>query len=160
MPWNAITDAVLSGSKRQQEIEVEERSEYQNWRNELGSEIQVFVKRTNRLDINDSDDQYKFYDLTDKFAERIDDLRERSEASKAPTEALIELEELVEFLEDPSAPLAAAVVTFDPSPYEKIRKQKEAERRNQERVEKVQSDLDQVAEKIQAVNQGFETELY
>lgn len=67
--------------KKEKEIEVENQSEYEQWVSELYSEIEVFVKRVNALDLGESGDREKFYEFIKRFSDRLGDLRERSEAS-------------------------------------------------------------------------------
>lgn len=160
MPWNALANNILTENRRRQELEVEKQSEYQQWRNELGSEIHVFVKRTNRLDVDDSDDRYQFYELTDKFAPRFQELRNRSEASNAPPEALIEIEELVELLDDTLPPASIGIVSLDPSPAERRRQKQRRKERKQRRKKKVQNEMDEIAEKIRSLNTCFEEPFY
>jgi hypothetical protein len=93
------------------------------------------VKRINSLDLEESEDRSKMYDFIEKFSNRVQNLRERSEASSAPTEALIELDSLVEALEDTSAPIAVATVTLSKDPAKKARQRKWREEREQNRIE-------------------------
>ena len=159
MPWSSLVDTVLAGTKRQQEIEVENQSEYDQWRSELYSEIEVFVKRVNSLDLEESEDRSKMYDFMEKFSNRVQDLRERSEASSAPTEALIELDSLVEELEDTSAPIAVATATLSRNPAKKARQRKRREEREQNRIEHAREQRDKVADQIQVVNSAFDEDL-
>lgn len=159
MAWSSLVDTVLAGTKRQQEIEVENQSEYDQWRSELYSEIEVFVKRVNSLDLEESEDRSQMYEFIEKFSNRVQDLRERSEASSAPTEALIELDSLIEELNDTSAPIAVATVSLSRDPIKKARNRRRREEREQNRIEHAREHRDEVADKIQEVNSAFDEDL-
>lgn len=159
MAWSSLVDTVLAGTKRQQEIEVENQSEYDQWRSELYSEIEVFVKRVNSLDLEESEDRSQMYEFIEKFSDRVQNLRERSEASSAPTEALIKLDSLIEELKDTSAPIAVATATLSRNPVKKARHRKRREEREQNRIEHAREQRDKVADKIQEVNTAFDEDL-
>lgn len=160
MPWNAIANALLSDRKREQELGVEIQSEYENWRREVYTELEIFVKRVNDLNLEESEERTMFYDLTDKFSPRFEDLRTRSEASNTPVDALIEIEKLVELLEDISPPLVVTTSTLNPTPVEKKRQEKRRKERHQRHIEKVETEMDKIAEQIKTVNNNFDQEIY
>jgi len=85
MSWKSLVDTFLAGKKREKEIEVENQSEYEEWVSELYSEIEVFVNRVNDLELEESEDRHKLFSLIGRFSDRFYELRERSEASDAPT---------------------------------------------------------------------------
>ena len=121
MPWSSIADKLLAGSKRKEEIEVENQSDYDLWVSEVYSEIEVFVKRVNNLDLEDAEDREKLFSITSRFADRLSDLRERSEASAAPAGALIKLEELIERMNSASAPAVVSIAYLGDDPLKKAR---------------------------------------
>lgn len=160
MPWNALADNILSESRRRQELEVEEQSEYQRWRNELYTETRVFVKRVNDLDLSNSEERTRFYELRKDFAESIEQLRSRSETSKAPVEALIEIEELNELLLDTTSRISATVAYLGNDPFKKMKREKEEKEREQRRTDEAVEDKNEIAKKIQSLNSCFDNSLY
>jgi hypothetical protein len=156
MVWDALAERILAGSTRKQEIDVEKQSEYEQWRSELDSKIKVFVKRVDGLDLEESEDRAQLYDLIDTLSSRVQTLTERSETSSAPTEVLIELDKLVELLEDTSAPIRVGTVSLRNDPFKQARQKKQREEREQERIEKAHEQLDEIADQIQEVFQGFD----
>jgi len=156
MPWNALADRILTGSKRKKEIEVENQSEYDKWVSELYSEIEVFVKRVNALDFEEAGDRDKFYDFVGRFSDRLQDLRERSEASGASAEALILLEELVEVMNESSSTVHVSVAYIGDDPFEKRKRERKREERKQEKIEALRGKRDEIAGQIQELTSAFD----
>ena len=157
MPWNALANRILAGSKRKKEIEVENQSDYDQWVSELYSEIEVFVKRVNTLNLEEASDREKFYEFVKRFSDRLQDLRERSEASGAPAEALIELEKLVEVMnESSSSKVHVSVAYIGDDPFKKAKREKKREERKQERIEQLREKRDKIAGQIQELTSAFD----
>lgn len=156
MPWNALANRILAGSKRKQEIEVENQSDYDRWLSELYSEIEVFVKRVNTLDLEEAEQRDKFSEFVGRLSERLEDLRERSEASGAPAEALIRLEELIEELTESSSKVHVSVSYIGDDPFERAKREKKREEREQEKIEQLREKRDEIANKIQEVTSALE----
>jgi hypothetical protein len=159
MPWNALADRILAGGKRKKEIEVENQSEYEEWVSELRSEIEVFVKRVNSLDLEEAGDRDKFYDFVKRFSDRLGDLRERSEASGASAEALIRLEELIEELNESSSKVHVSVAYIGDDPFEKARREKKSKEREQEKIEQLREKRDRIAGQIQELTSSFDEDV-
>lgn len=155
MPWNALANRILSGSKRQKEIEVENQSDYDRWLSELYSEIEVFVKRVNALDLEEAEQRDKFYEFVGRFSDRLRDLRERREASGAPAEALIRLEELIEELTESSSKVHVSVAYIGDDPFEKAKRETKRKEREQEKIVQLREKRDEIAEQIQKVNSAL-----
>lgn len=151
-------DTFLAGKKREKEIVVESQSDYAEWVDEVYTEIKVFVRRVNGLDLKESDDRHKLFSLTSKFAVRFRELRERSEASDAATDALIKLEELVERMDNASAPAAVTVATLSNDPFKKARMEKKREKREKKQIKRVHQEREEIAGKIQEVTAALEGE--
>jgi hypothetical protein len=149
MPWNALANRILAGSNRKKEIEVENQSEYDQWVSELHSEIAVFVKRVNSLDLTASEGRSKFYEFAGRLSDRLNDLRERSESSGAPAEALIKLEELIEQINDTSSQIHVSVAYIGNDPFEKARREKKRKKREQEKIERAREKRNEIAESIE-----------
>ena len=156
MPWKSLVDTFLAGKKREKEIEVESQSDYDEWLSELYSEIEVFVKRVNSLDLEETEQRTKLYEFIDKFSERLQDLREQSESSGAPATALIELDKLVEILEDTSAPIPVATVTLHDDPFKKAKQKQRREEREKEDIERARGERDTIANQIQDLTLALE----
>lgn len=161
MPWNALADRILAGSKRKKEIEVENQTEYDKWVSELYSEIEVFVKRVNALDMEESGDRSKFYEFVKRFSDRLQDLRERSEASGASAEALIQLEKLVEVMNESSSSKIHISVDYigGDDPFEKRNRERKKEERRQEKIEALREKRDEIASQIQELTSVFDEDL-
>ena len=159
MPWNALADRILAGSTRKKEIEVENQSEYDEWVSELRSEIEVFVKRVNALDLEEAGDRDKFYEFVKRFSDRLRDLRERSEASGASAEALIRLEELIEELNESSSTVHVSVAYIGDDPFEKARREQKRKKREQEKIESLREKRDEIAGKIQELTSAFDEDM-
>lgn len=157
MPWNALADRILAGSNRRKEIEVENRSEYEEWVSEVYSEIEVFVKRVNALDLEDAEDRGKFYDFAGRLSDRLSDLRERSESSGAPAEALIQLEELIEQINESSSKVAVSVAYIGDDPFEKARRERKREKREKEKIERARKKRDEIAGKIRLFSEALDS---
>jgi len=82
------------------------------------------VKRVNSLDLTASEDRSKLYEFAGRLSARLNDLRERSESSSAPAEALIKLEELIEQINDTSSQVHVSVAYIGNDPFEKARREK------------------------------------
>lgn len=160
MLWDQIADTLLSGKKRKEEIEVETESGYSQWRSELYAEIKVMVKRMNDLNLSDDGERRQFYSLTGKYAPRFQELRNRSEASNAPVQALIEIDELVETLNGISPPTSVTLSYLNPSPAQKQQQERRRKERKQRKKEQTQEYMDQIAEKLSEVNNSFDNDLY
>jgi len=158
MSWKSLVDTVLAGKKREKEIKVENQSDYDKWLSEFYSEIEVFVKRVNNLDLEESEERDKFYDFIGKFSTRLQNLRERSESSGAPTAALIEMDALVETLEDTSAPISVAVASLDNDPFKEPRRERRRKEREQNKIKRVRDRLDEIANQIQDITSALESE--
>jgi DNA repair exonuclease SbcCD ATPase subunit len=159
MAWNALVERILAGSKREKEIEVENQSDYDRWLSELHSEIAVFVERVNALDLEEAEHRKKFYEFISRFSDRLKDLRERSEASAAPTEDLIRLEELIEVMNKSSSSKAHVSVSYlGDSPFEKAKHEEKKEKRRQERIAQLREKRDEIGDQIQEVSEAFEEE--
>lgn len=156
MPWNALADRILVGSSRRKEIKVENQSEYDQWVSELYSEIEVFVKRVNALDLEESEDRSKFYAFAGRFSNRLQELRERSETAEAPAETLIQLEELIEQINESSSKVAVSVAYLGDDPFEKARREMKRKKREQERAVRAREKRDEIAGKIGEFNDAFE----
>lgn len=156
MPWNALVNRILAGSKRKKEIKVENHSDYSQWLSELYSEIEVFVKRVNALDLEETEQRDKFYEFVGRLSNRLEDLRERSEASGAPAETLIRLEELIEELNESSSKVHVSVAYIGDDPFEKARREKKREERKQEKIEQLREKRDEIADQIQEVTSALE----
>lgn len=156
MPWNALADRILAGGKREEELNVEKQSEYDQWVSELHSEVEVFVKRVNGLDLSNSESRSQFYDFTERFSDRLVDLRERSESSGAPAEALIRMDELIEEINETSSQIAVAVAYIGDDPVEKARREKRREEREQKRAKRSREQRDSIAGKIEELMQALE----
>ncbi|AWB28360.1 hypothetical protein [Halococcoides cellulosivorans] len=156
MPWNALTDRILTGSKRKKILEVENQSEYDQWVSELFSEIGVFVKRVNDLDLSQAEDRAQFDNFAEKFSDRLLELRKRSESSSAPTETLIQLEELVEKIDETSSQMAFTSVYCGDDPFEKARLEKKRKEREGENTERAREKRDALADEIQELITTFE----
>jgi hypothetical protein len=149
MVWDALANRVLAGSNRKKEIQVEKQSEYDQWTSEIHSEIAVFVRRVNNLYLNHSEDRSKFYEFADRLSDRLQDLRERSESSGAPPEALIKLEELVETINNNSSDVSVSVAYIGDDPFKKARREEERQQREQERIERTYEKRERIAESIE-----------
>jgi hypothetical protein len=160
MPWNALANRILADSKRRKEIEVENQSDYDQWVSELYSEIKVFVKRVNALDLEESSDRSKFYEFAGRLSDRLQDLRERSESSGAPAEALIRLEELIEQINNTSSQVHVSVAYIGDDPFERARREKKKKRREQEKIERAREKRDEIGDNIQQLTAAFEEDGY
>ena len=160
MPWNALVNRILAGSKRRKEIELENQSDYDQWVSELYSEIEVFVKRINALDLEGASDRSKFYEFAGRLSDRLQNLRERSESSGAPAEALIQLEELIEEINNTSSRVHVSVSYIGDDPFEKARREKKRKKREQEKIEQAREKRDKIADKIQQLSAAFEEDGY
>lgn len=156
MPWNALADRILTGSKRKKELEVENQSEYDQWVSELYSEIEVFVKRVNNLDLSEAEGRDRFYNFAERLSDRLLEVRERSESSAAPAEALIQLEELIEKTNKTSSQVHVSVSYIGNDPFEKAKREKKRKEREREKTEKARMKRDAIADKIQELNAAFE----
>lgn len=156
MPWNALADRILTGSKRKKELEVENQSEYDQWVSELYSEIEVFVKRVNNLDLSEAEGRDQFYNFAESLCDRLRELRERSESSDAPAEALIQLEELIEKINETSSKIHVSVAYIGNDPFEKARREKKKKEREREKTERAREKRDAIADKIQELTAAFE----
>ena len=156
MPWNALANRILTGSIRKKEIEVENQSKYDQWVSELYSEIEVFVKRVNNLDLSEVGDRDKFYEFASRLSDRLQDLRERSESSGAPADALIKLEELIEQINDSSSKIHVSVAYIGNDPFERARREKKRKKREQENIERARGKRDEIAESIQRLTAALE----
>ncbi|AAV44717.1 unknown (plasmid) [Haloarcula marismortui ATCC 43049] len=156
MPWNALADRILTGSKRKKELEVENQSEYDQWVSELYSEIEVFVKRVNNLNLSEAEGRDQFYNFAGRLSDRLLELRERSESSAAPAEALIQLEELIEKINESSSKIHVSVAYIGEDPFEKARREKKREEREREKSKKAREKRDAIADKIQQLTAAFE----
>lgn len=135
---------------------MENQSDYSQWLSELYSEIEVFVKRVNALDLEETEQRDKFYEFVGRLSDRLEDLRERSEASGAPAEALIRLEELIEVLTESSSKVHVSVAYIGEDPLEKARREKKREEREQEKIEQLREKRDEIADQIQEVTSALE----
>ena len=151
-----MVSRILAGSKRKKEIEVENQSDYSQWMSELYSEIEVFVKRVNALDLEEAEHRDKFYEFIGRLSDRLEDLRERREASGAPAEALIRLEELIEELTESSSRVHVSVAYIGDDPFEKAKREKKREEREQEKIEQLREKRDDIADQIQKVTSALE----
>jgi DNA repair exonuclease SbcCD ATPase subunit len=156
MPWNALADRILTGSKRKEELEVENQSAYDQWLSELHSEIEVFVKRVNNLNLSEAEGRDQFYNFAGRLSDRLLELRERSESSAAPAEALIQLEELIEKINESSSKTHVSVAYIGEDPFEKARREKKRKEREREKTEKAREKRDTTADKIQQLTAAFE----
>jgi len=156
MPWNALADRILTGGKRKKELEVENQSEYAQWVSELYSEIEVFVKRVNALDLSEVEGREQFYEFGERFSERLQELRNRSQSSAVPTEVLIQLEELIEQIDETSPGAAASVVYMGDDPLKKAKMEQERKERREERTEEVRKERDMIANEIQELTAAFD----
>jgi len=156
MPWNALADRILTGSKRKKELEVENQSGYDQWVSELYSEIEVFVKRVNNLNLSEAEGRDQFYNFAGKLSDRLLELRERSESSAAPAEALIQLEELIEKINESSSEVHVSVAYIGENSFEKARREKKRKEREREKTEKAREKRDTIADKIQQLTAAFE----
>lgn len=134
---------------------MENQSDYDRWLSELYSEIEVFVKRVNALDVEEAEQRDKFYKFVGRLSDRLEDLRERSEASGAPAEALIRLEELIEDLTESSSKAHVSVAYTGDDPFEKARREKKREEREQEKIERLREKRDEIADQIQKVTSAL-----
>lgn len=151
-----MANRILAGSKRKKEIEVENQSDYGRWLSELYSEIEVFVKRVNALDLEETEQRDKFYDFVGRLSDRLEDLRERSAASGAPAEALIQLEELIEELTESSSKVHVSVAYIGDDPFEKAKRNKKREELEQEKIEQLREKRDEIADQIQEVTSALD----
>jgi len=156
MPWNALADRILTGSKRKKELEVENQSGYDQWVSELYSEIEVFVKRVNNLNLSEAEGRDQFYNFAGKLSDRLLELRERSESSAAPAEALIQLEELIEKINESSSEVHVSVAYIGENSFEKARREKKRKEREREKTKKAREKRDAIADKIQQLTAAFE----
>jgi len=156
MAWNDLADRVLADSNRKREIEIENRSEYDQWVSELYSEMEVFVKRVNGLDLSEAGGRDQFYNFAGRLSDRLLELRERSESSAAPAEALIQLEELIEKINESSSQIHVSVAYIGEDPFEKARREKKRKEREREKTEKAREKRDAIADKIQQLTAAFE----
>jgi len=156
MPWNALADRILTRSKRKKELEVENQSEYDQWISELHSEIEVFVKRVNNLDLSETEGRDQFYNFAGRLSDRLLELRERSESSAAPAEALIQLEELIEKINETSSQIHVSVSYIGDDPIEKAKREKKRKEREREKTERAREKRDAIADKIQELTAAFE----
>jgi len=160
MSWGAIVNQILAGSKRRRELAVESQSEYEQWISEIDSEIEVFVKRVNGLDLSESEDRDQFYDITEGLSDDLQELRERSESAAAPAELLIQLEELIEKTSETPTHIGATVAHLGNNPAEKARReiqeQKKHEKKEEKRTDEAREKRDAIAEEIQALTAAFE----
>lgn len=156
-----LLDPILAPIRRKRELSAEEDSEYSRWLRELETEVKVFVERVDELDFKEAEDRDRFYSLVDQFEDRVKDLRSRSVVSKAPTQAVIELDQLSEVLEDASSGIAVAVAHLDePSnPFEAAWKKKKERDRSRRRIESVQRDVDEVIAYIERVTGSFDKDI-
>ena len=159
MAWRSLLNTVLAGTKREQEIAVENRSNYDQWLDELYSEIEVFVKRVNALNLEETEDRDQFYEFIDKFSSRMEQLRARSETSHSPAEVLIDLEELIELLQNISAPVALYSLNVNESAWEKKQRQQREKERERDRIERVRSDRENVANQVESLNEALNAEV-
>ena len=144
-------DGLLAGDNRKKELETENQSAYGVWRSELHGEFEVFVARVNDLHLDEPSDQQTFYSLINRFASAFRDLRDRSEASAAPTKALIRLEELIEEMDDTSAPVQVSVAYIGSDPFKKASREKRREEHEQKDIERVREIRDEIADRIHDV---------
>jgi hypothetical protein len=158
MPWNTLAGRILTGSNGKNELEVENRSEYDQWVSELYSEIEVFVKRVNGLDLSEAKGRDKFYNFAGRLSDRLLELRERSESSAAPAEALIQVEELIEKINESSSQIHVSVAYIGEDPFEKARREKKRKKREREKTEKAREKRDAIANKIQQLTVAFEAD--
>lgn len=161
MSLSKLLDPILAPVRRRRELNAEEESEYSRWLRKLETEIEVFVERVDELDFEEAEDRDLFYDRVDQFEERVKDLRSRSVVSKAPNQAVVELDELSEVLEDTSSGIAVAVAHLDEpkNPFEAARRREKEEERRRRRVESVQRDVDEVIAYIERVTGAFDEDI-
>lgn len=134
---------------------MENQSDYSQWLSELYSEIEVFVKRVNDLNLEEAEQQEEFYEFVARLSDRLEDLRERSEASGAPAEALIRLEELIEELTESSSKIHVSTAYIGEDPFEKAKREKKREEREKEKIEQLREKRDEIADKIQEVTSAL-----
>ena len=158
MPWNTLAGRILTGSNGKNELEVENRSEYDQWVSELYSEIEVFVKRVNGLDLSEAKGRDQFYNFAGRLSDRLLELRERSESSAAPAEALIQVEELIEKINESSSKIHVSVAYIGEDPFEKARREMKRKKREREKTEKAREKRDAIADKIQQLTAAFEAD--
>lgn len=155
-PWSSLSDLLLAGEKRDRELDVEKEAEYGEWGTELHAQIEVFVKRVNASDLEDSADRQKFFSLVSKSANRFSRLRESSESATAPTDALIRLEELIERMENASEPISVGVVSLDENPFKRAQRKRREENRERKEIKRVREERDEIADHIQELIDAFE----
>jgi len=149
MPWESLASTFLAGKKRKEEIEAENQSEYDQWVSSIYSEIRVFVKRVNGLDLEEASDRDELYELINQFADRFSDLRERSESAGAPVDALIKMDEMIDRMKDSSSPIAVGMASWSRDPMKKARHEKRREKDRAKRVKRVRDERNEIAEKIE-----------
>lgn len=155
MPWGTLVDHFLAENRRKREIEVESDARYGEWLEQAESMIQVFVKRVNDLNFDDSADLSRFYELIENLSSRAEDLRESTDASKAPANSLVKLEELVELLNETTQPPASGVVTINETPFERAKRKEREREKEQERIGWAIQDREKIANKIQIFLDSF-----
>jgi Cft2 family RNA processing exonuclease len=161
MSLSKLLDPILAPVRRRRELDAEEESEYSRWLREFETEVKVFVERVDALDFEEAEDRDRFYELVDRFEERVKYLRSRSVVSKTPNQAVVELDELSEVLEDTSSGIAVAVAHLDEpkNPFEAARRREKEEERRRRRVESVQRDVDEVIAYIERVTGAFDEDI-
>ncbi|WP_152424958.1 hypothetical protein [Natronococcus jeotgali] len=156
MALESLIDTALAGFKRSRELEAENRSEYKQWHSELESELEVFLYRAKEMNLEESSDRHEFYDYIEKFENRLRSLRSRSEASEAPTQALVEIENLVDLAENTDRPVYAVSVNFKETPLERQRREKKEEERNQRLKKRIEGEVTEFVQQIELVRNAFE----
>jgi len=137
-------------------MDAEYESDYKQWRAELYSEIAVFIKRINSLDLEDSADRKQMYSFIEEYSNRFQELRYKSEASSASTESLIELEKLIELLNSISELTVVSIINLDPTPAERRRQEKRRREKKEEQIEEARDQLEEIEDKIQDLDDTFE----
>lgn len=159
MALESIIDTALAGFKRSKELEAETKSQYHQWHSEVESELEVFLHRAKDVDIESSTDRDEFYDYLETFENRVRQLRSRSEASEAPTKALIELEDLADLAEETNRPAYVVTATWGATtPFEKRKREKREREREQRHQERIEEEIEEFVGQIEDVRDSFDLE--
>lgn len=155
MALESLVDTVLAEFKRSGEIKTKNTSTYAQWYSEFESEVEVFLHRIRDIDVESSEDRDQFYDYLENFGSRLQELRSRSESSDAPTEALVELEDLADLVEDTTRPAYIVSINLNETPLERQRREQREKKQKQRYEEKAREEIEELVEQIEETRIAF-----
>ncbi len=106
--------------------------------------------------MSEAEGRDQFYNFAGRLSDHLLELRERSESSTAPTEALIQLEELIEKINETSSQIHVSVAYIGNNPFEKAKREKKRQEGEREKTERAREKRDAIADMIQELTAAFE----